>query len=520
MRRTTEEPRLVKKILGADFELANSFVLDGRGPDVDEAVRRLLAEVPGFPQRPIAGTAVERGRRFLSSTGASAYEDSGHFEWNCPEHSTALEHPMHVHAGLRVARQARQLAEAHAPQGAKLHVIANNCDGLVSYGSHLNLLTTQSCLADLCGRKPHLACFLATHLVTSVLYTGQGMVGAANGRPACPFQLSQRADWFEQLWSEGTMQKRPLINQRNESHSSADLARLHCIFNDMVLAPTANRLRAGTLQAVVAMCEVGAIDPTVILEDPVVAAAEISRDLSLEQSLPTIVRGRRLTSLEIQQAIWSLVADCHERRILADIVPDLETILADWKKVLDLLRARDVEGLAPHCDNWLKYFLLERYRGRRGIDWSSDQMKVLDLQYANLDPEHGLFFQMAQDGLVAEMPSESELDRFVQEPPSDTRAYLRAHVLRRFGNVVSDMDWSWIAFCVPAHRGWWSVARLRMPDPRRHGQADCAGALSQATSLEDLLDRLPAVEAPVSRAGLPARTKNRYEFSSNHFPRF
>ena len=296
MRRTPEEPRLVKKLLGADFELSNTFMLDGGGPDVDEAVKRLLDEVPGYPQRATAGTAIERGRRFLSSTGASAYEDSGHFEWNTPEHASALEHPHHVHAGLRVAQKARQLAEAHAPHGAKLHVIANNCDGLVSYGSHLNLLTTQSCLADLCGHKPHLACFLATHLVTSVLYTGQGMVGAANGRNACSYQLSQRADWFEQLWSEGTMQKRPLINQRNEPHAWADLARLHCIYYDMVLAPTANRLRTGTLQAVVALCEAGAVDPTVILEDPVAAASDISRDLSVNQPLPTIVRGRRMSA--------------------------------------------------------------------------------------------------------------------------------------------------------------------------------------------------------------------------------
>jgi proteasome accessory factor A len=518
MQPASEPHRIVEKILGADFELANSLVVDGRAAEVDEAVSRLLAEVPGFPQRALKDTAIERGRRFLSSNGSSAYEDSGHFEWNCSEHATAWEHPLHIHAGLRVARRARQLAEAHAPPGSRLSLIANNCDGLVSYGSHVNLLTTQSCLKDLCGRKPHLACFLATHLVTSVLYTGQGMVGAANGRPACAFQLSQRADWFEQLWSEGTMHKRPLINQRNESHASAELARLHCIFYDMVLAPAANRLRAGTLQAVVAMCEAGVIDPTVILEDPVAAAAEISRDLSLGQRLPTIVRGRPMTSLEIQRSLWNQVAECHQRGMLAGAVPGLERILADWKHVLDLLQTRDVEGLAPYCDNWLKYFLLQRLRGRRGIGWNADQLKVLDLQYGNLDPEQGLFFQMAADGVVADMPSERELERFVNDPPSDTRAYLRAHVLRQFGNAVSNMDWSWIDFCVPARRGWFSIARLQMPDPRRHGEADCADAFAQATSLEHLLDRVPSIE---TKTPTRPRTSSRHEFSfsPNHFPR-
>ena len=315
------------------------------------------------------------------------------------------------------------------------------------------------------------------------------------------------------------MVKRPLINQRNEPHASDGLARLHVIYNDMALAPTANRLRAGTLQAVVALCEAGAVDPAVILDEPVAAASEISRDLSLNQPLRTIARGRRMTSVEIQQEIWNLVADCHRRGVFAQIVPDLDEILADWKRVLDLLRARDTEALAPHCDNWLKYFLLQRYRGKRRIDWNSAQMKLLDLQYANLDPEHGLFFQMAADGLVAGMPTEAEIERFIQEPPTDTRAYLRAHVLRRFGPVVCDMDWSWITFSVPAHRGWWSVARLRMPDPRRHGEADCAAALAAATSLEDLLDRLPAVEPSDSIPSAPARAKGHYEHSLNHFPR-
>ncbi len=103
---TIEEPRVVKKIIGADFELANSLVIDGRGASVDDAVRLLLAEVPGFPRgRTRAGTPIEKARRFFSSTGSSAYEDSGHFEWNTSEHCSAVDHPLHVHAGLRAARK-------------------------------------------------------------------------------------------------------------------------------------------------------------------------------------------------------------------------------------------------------------------------------------------------------------------------------------------------------------------------------------------------------------------------------
>jgi hypothetical protein len=192
---------LVPKILGHDYELSNTLMaddnLDGRP---QEAARRLLAEIPGFPpHRSARGTFIEYGRRFLSSNGSSIYIDSDHLECNSPEHRSALDHGLWLHVGLRLVQSALRRASQKLPEGTRLRVAANCSDGREAWGSHLNVCLSARTFHDMLYRKPHLAGFFATHLVTSVLYTGQGMVGAGNGRAACSYQLSQRADWSEEL---------------------------------------------------------------------------------------------------------------------------------------------------------------------------------------------------------------------------------------------------------------------------------------------------------------------------------
>jgi proteasome accessory factor A len=480
---------IVAKVMGADFELANLMYTPGVSVSRPTAAAdRLLAELPGYPQRRYKhGTVIELNRRFLAGSGGSAYIDSDHLEMNTAEHVRARDHAAHVHAALRMARRAQLSASLDLPPRTRLCVLANNCDGHVSYGRHLNMLTTSRCFNDILYRKPHLGGVLATHLVTSVVYSGQGLVGAANDRPACDYQLSQRADWFERFSSTDTMQRRPLLNLRDEPHAANGLARQHIIYYDTVLAPMANFLQAGTTQLILAMCEAGRADPRLQLDDAVGAASEISRDLSLRQKLPTAVPGVSATAVEIQQQLAEQAGEFVDTGAVDEAVPDAREIVVQWQSTLELLRERDVEALARRCDNWLKYLLLDRQRGRRGVAWQSDAMRMLDMQFSSLDPADGLFFQMAEAGVIEQMPDDARIDRFVDDPPDETRAYLRAQVLRRFGEAVYQMDWSWIDFRIPGSRGWWSTASIPMPDPRCHTRQECEATLTDCRSLDDLV---------------------------------
>src|SRR6478735_276234 len=130
------------KVIGADFELANAIETDGRyGRNVADAARLLLAEISGYPRTTYwAGTTIEWGRRFLAGNGGSAYIDSDHLEINLPEHLSAADHAAHIHAGLSIARKAREAASAELGDGERLNVLASVSDGQKSWGHHLNIM--------------------------------------------------------------------------------------------------------------------------------------------------------------------------------------------------------------------------------------------------------------------------------------------------------------------------------------------------------------------------------------------
>jgi proteasome accessory factor A len=486
-----------KKVIGCDFELANSLERDGRSDgNVADAARLLLDEIRGYPrERGWGGSYLEWGRRFLQENGGSAYIDSDHLEINLPEHARAADHAAVLHAGLRIARAAQVAAQAKLGRG-RLSVLAAVSDGHQSWGHHLNIMVRRQLFDDLFTRRPHLLGFFGTHLATAAVFAGHGHVGPSNKRPACDYQLSQRADWFEELVGHQTTHQRPLLNLRDEAHAGRGLARMHVITFDNVLCPVANRLKAGTTQLVLAMAEAGWADPTVQLDNPLAAFAEVSRDLTLKKPLALVGRGRRGTAVEVQRRLADLAGEFVASDECGDAVPDAAEIVALWQETLDRLERADLDGLAGRCDWVLKYLLLARFRGRRGLSWSSPDMKCLDLLFSSLDPQEGLFWQMAAAGQVEDVPPAATVERFVTEPPDDTRAYLRAHALRRFGEHVATLNWDRIRFRLPTDRFWWSEAVLAMPDPSRLGREECEPILAQCATLAELVEAVGAEQEP------------------------
>lgn len=482
-----ERERRVAKLLGFDFELANSlFAGDDGSPQ--QAARLLLNNIAGYPRGTRGGTAIEYGRRFVAGSGGSWYIDSDHLEGNLPEHRSAIEHADLLHAaGFAEAQRALQACQRQLPRGATVNLLANCSDGNTAWGSHLSVLVTRECFDNLLSRKPHQAGFLATHLVSSVPFTGQGMVGAGNGREACKFQFSQRADWFERFCGQQTMVDRPLINLRDEPHASGNLARLHLIFPDMVLCPVANILKAGTVQLVVAMIEAGWTDPNLCLDDPLAAASQISRDLDLRQRYRTTVRGRSLSVLEIQSSLAALAGEFIDSGAADGVVPDAELVLQLWQETLEMLAAKEAEGLAGRCDAWLKYLLLDRQRCRRNLSWAAGEMRVADSLFASLNRQNSLFYHAVDNGLVERMPTPEKIERGRCQPPDDTRAYFRAHLLRRFGACVAEIDWSRIRLRMPTLRHWTAYAEIGLENPLGFGRDQTQHLFDECEDIESLV---------------------------------
>ena len=110
---------------------------------------------------------------------------------------------------------------------------------------------------------------------------------------------------------------------------------------------------------------------------------------------------------------------------------------------------------------------------------------------------------MAGSGLVEDMPEPQRVERFFREPPDDTRAFLRAHVLRKFGDKVTDMDWDNLRFRLQTDRYWWSETVLEMPDPTRFGKTEVGDVLERSQTLAELIEAIGTepTTAPRYRGG-------------------
>src|SRR5262249_7399106 len=153
---------------------------------------------------------------------------------------------------------------------------------------------------------------------------------------------------------------------------------------DNVLCPIANTLKAGTTQLVLAMAEAGWADPAAQLDDPLAAFALVSRDLTLRQPLPLVGRGRHASAVEVQRRLADLAGQFVAPGECGAAVPDAAAVVLLWQDTLDRLARRDLQALTGRCDWVLKYLLLERFRGRRGLAWNSADMKCLDLLFSSL----------------------------------------------------------------------------------------------------------------------------------------
>ena len=176
------------------------------------------------------------------------------------------------------------------------------------------------------------------------------------------------------------------------------------------------------------------------------------------------------------------------------LVPRAADILALWADTLALLRAKDLSALSGRVDWIRKLFTLERALEKRSdLGWDAPAIKHLDFLYASLDREQGLYWAHEQRGDVEMLVSEAEIERFVHEPPEDTRAWTRAMLLRIAGaRGVQDVDWDAIRFrkAVP---GYWAQARiLRLADPLEYSKAHVADVIQRAATLDDILDALEA----------------------------
>ncbi len=415
------------------------------------------------------------------SNGARFYNDHAHPEYSTPECTTLRELVAHDKAGERVLAECARRRNEKLPPEQELRLYKNNTDFVGhSYGCHDNYLMRRDVPWNrvVAGMLPF--------LITRQIFAGAGKMGieveSAASQPGV-YQISQRSDFFSVLVSIDTMNKRPLVNTRDEPHAdAAKYRRFHVIIGDANMSEWATALKIGTTALVLDLIENGNA-PEIEIAQPVEALKSISRDQTYDWIIE-LRDGRKISAIEVQR-LYLRAAQESER------AAEEETawLLREWENVLHDLE-RDVSLTRDRVDWVAKKFLLTSFQEEEKLSWSDPWLQAIDLEYHNIQPDAGLFYELERQGTMRRVVEENEIRAAIFAPPETTRAFFRGRAVARFNREIESIQWDEIVF----RRNGRSARRVPLPEAADDQRIDALNrAIREEGTLEEFWRVLEAI---------------------------
>ncbi len=509
---------------GVRWDYSGEYPLrDARGFEVDRAAvdPSMLTDQPaGSVEGPVPGRtrtsavvrltaqeeAWQRGTATCLPDGGRLYVDHGHPEYATPECTGAAQTVLADRAGELLLARAVALLGARG-QGARL--FKNNVDGKgATYGTHENYLVPRRVAFD------DLVSALVPFLATRPLLVGAGRAGSGLVSQDATFQVSQRADYLEQVVGLGTTVDRPLVNTRDEPHADPQRwRRLHLVVGDANCLDTISWLKLGMTSLVLQVLADGvpAAWQELDLVGPVAQAKAVSHDTTLRTPVD-LAGGGRVDALAVSRIYLRQVRAHLERHGLEaaapegdPLQPDLSAycdgtdtqgretgaLLAYWQASLEALEARrdGEQGAAGHLEWVAKQELLEATAARHPGPGGTAVVQAVDLAWAEVG--RPLAAQVPAGRAARASLGEELVQAALACPPPTTRAYLRASLINRFPGQVVAAGWHSMLLDTGArhHR------RLPLTDPLAWTRDQVGQVVRGAADVRQVLSELADEQA-------------------------
>ena len=432
VRRYTEHGALMKW----DYELEDPH-LDARGfrakqllQDADESAYYEIDK-----NRPLSFEEIKSD--LVLSNGARFYNDHAHPEYSTPECTTLHQIVGQDKAGERILAECARRRNQKLESGQEVRLYKNNPDFRGhSYGCHDNYLMRRDIPWD------RIVAGILPFLITRQIFAGAGKIGIeAEGAASQPgvYQISQRADFFSVLVSIDTMNRRPLVNTRDEPHADVNrYRRFHVILGDSNMSEWATAMKIGTTSLVLDLIERGKA-PQLEIAQPIDANKSISRDQTYDWIIE-LKDGRKISAIDVQRIYLKAAAEIDNGG-----GEDRQWILREWENVLNDLD-RDVMVARDRVDWAAKKFLLNALEEEEKLAWSDPWLQSIDLEYHNVDLERGLYYELARQGSMRRIVNEDEIKMSIFTPPETTRAFFRGRSVARFNDEITSIQWDEIVF--------------------------------------------------------------------------
>lgn len=397
--------------------------------------------------------------------GARLYVDAvgSHLEYATAECITLKDVIANDRAGQRM------IVRAIKDMGLEdvISVYNNSVDhfGGHTFGCHENYLVSTE--DDFINRTAY---HLYPFLVTRQIFAGVGRVGghvltAEGGLPTAQqvrdnpidfiwvshvygvvpddtvdFQLSQRADHILKGMASRVRFNRAIINPKWEHYYSHDgmTTRMHILFGEPNQNEYAYALKVGTTCLVLRALEDELITDEVILNHPILALREVSRDPTYRWLVTMMDGESTMTAIDLQRIYLDAA------QVYRGESEQTDWILDEWESTLDGLEC-DPMSMSDRIDWVAKKQIIESYRAEEGLDWNDDALHSVDLEYHNIDPAQSLYGVLPARRLTNDL----DIVDAMTVPPQNTRARRRGelvkHVIDKKGPRFYVFDWNGVS---------------------------------------------------------------------------
>lgn len=463
-----------------DYELEDPH-LDARGfrakellQDTDESAYYEIDK-----ERPLSFEEIKSD--LVLSNGARFYNDHAHPEYSTPECTTVWQLVAQDKAGERVLDECARRRNQKLEEGQEIGLYKNNTDFVGhSYGCHDNYLMSRDIAWD------RLVSGVLPFLITRQIFAGAGKMGIETESSAGQsgvFQISQRADFFSVLVSIDTMNRRPLVNTRDEPHADTNrYRRFHVIIGDSNMSEWATAMKIGTTSLVLGLIERGEV-PQLEIAQPVDANKSISRDQSYDWIIE-LSDGRKISAIEVQRIY--LKAALKQANGWPE---EQQWILREWETILNDLE-RDALSTHDRVDWAAKKMLLNALQEEEKLSWSDPWLQAIDLEYHNVDLERGLYYELVRQGSMRRIVTEDDIRLAIFNPPETTRAFFRGRAVARFTEQIESIQWDEIVFSNNAQSH-----RVSLPEAAGSARLEALNdAARNGKNFDDFMEEIQDVE--------------------------
>jgi proteasome accessory factor A len=201
----------------------------------------------------------------------------------------------------------------------------------------------------------------------------------------------------------------------------------------------ATYLKVGTTALLLDMIEAGFFDKDYSLQSPVQAIRDISHDPTLRETV-RLKDGRTITPLQLQTEYLE-----HATRYVnsIDADPVTQDVLARWTHVIEALHG-DPMNLYREVDWVIKKRIIESFMEKHRLSWRDPKVSLMDLQYHDIRPHKGLYFQLVKHDMVDRITTDDAIERAKHLPPQTTRARLRGEFIRQANLKGKDYRVDWV----------------------------------------------------------------------------